>query len=280
MPDASPAIRISAEDASKAWAPDLLALAAAARAAAESRLGLTLEEAPLVEVHTPESAFYSRLGRKPHNVIAVAFAHDNRIVINLQRYIEGGVRGSRNTLIHEFTHLILGQSIPAGLPRWMDEGLAMIVSGETSLGYPTRVGIAATFGTLIPLEELDDARFGTRDQELAYAQSLSATKFFLDQQGGGDPNDPKPLVQKLAHPEEGQHLRALLHDSNFIRAFDRQWRDSVSSLWTTIAAITSGGILWGFLALLFLVAYWRKRRMSRAREREWEEEEEPIPPPE
>lgn len=280
MPDQTPAIRLSPDDANKPWAKDLIEASSFALEETERELGLSLDQPPSVEVLHPEEAFFERLGQRPHNIVAVALPHQNKIIINLRRFAEGGGRERHTTLVHEFSHLIVGQKIPAGLPRWMDEGLAMIASRETSFTYPTRVAIAATFGSLIPLRELQGAEFGIRDQELAYAQSLSATRFFLETYhptGRGDTDDPAWLVQKLADPEEGEHLRALVNDPNFIRGFERQWRDSLRSFWTWIAGLSTAGLLWVMMTFLFLLAYWRKRRMARATEQQWKEDEENFP---
>ena len=39
-------------------------------------------------------------------------------------------RGSARALRHELTHVALAQSARRGLPRWLNEGLAMVVAGE------------------------------------------------------------------------------------------------------------------------------------------------------
>jgi hypothetical protein len=139
------------------------------------------------------------------------------------------------------------------------------------------VTVAATFGGLAPLDELFA---GGADQELAYAQSLAVTRHLIQRNNataGGAPDDPSPLARKLAHPERGRHLRELLRDRVYVRGLDAQWRSSIRNLWTFIAALGSGGVLWGGASLLFLWAYWRKRKLAKAKEAAWEEEERAFP---
>lgn len=275
MPNDPVRVQLSESDAKGNWADVLLSAAEAALLEAEAALGLKLVKIPLVESIAPEPAFYEALGRRPHNLAAVAIAHENRIVINRAAWIAMSRRARRQVLVHEFTHLLLGRRLPTSLPRWLDEGLAMIASGETSFRYHTRVATAATFGHLIPLEELGGASFGVRDQELAYAQSLSATRFVLRSGVAGTRpglEDPALLVERLASAgESGQALRRLLADPNYIRRLDHEWRRSIRTVWTWIAAMTGSSVFWIAATGLFLLAYWRKKRMADAKLREWAE---------
>lgn len=270
-------VQLHPGDRDAPWGPGLAALAAEALDIAEKRMGVALDEPPLIQTIAPEAAFYAALGRRPHRIVAVAQAHENRVLINRVKYLPLGGYGRRQVLIHEFAHLILGRKIPSAIPRWLDEGLAMMVAREGGIDGSVRVASAASFGGLVPLDTLwGGPHVGVINQDLAYAQSLSATRFFLESGAWGPfgPNDGLPeLIRKLAHPTHGRALRDLLNDPVFIRAFERRWRESITTFWSWIAAITSGGFFWFGVSSLFLLAYWRKRRMAEQKQAEWREEE-------
>jgi hypothetical protein len=268
---------LDTKDRQASWGADLAALAGEALDTAETRMGVALSDPPRIRSIAPESAFYDALGRQPHRIVAVAQAEENRVVINRARYLVLGHYARRQVLIHEFAHLILGREVPGGVPRWLDEGLAMMVAREGGIDGSVRVAAAASFGGLVPLHALwGGPEAGVINQDLAYAQSLSATRFFLESGAWGPygPRDGLPeLVRKLAHPTYGRALRDLLDDPVFIRAFERRWRESVQTFWSWIAALTSGGFFWMGISSLFLLAYWRKRRMAELKQAEWKEEE-------
>ena len=125
MPAEPVAIRLSQQDAEGAWGEALADSAKAALARAEARLGLALDASPLVTSLAPESAFYASLGQRPHHLAAVARASQNAIVINRAVFAGMDRREREATLVHEFAHLILGRRVPGGLPRWLDEGMAI-----------------------------------------------------------------------------------------------------------------------------------------------------------
>lgn len=270
-------IQLHPDDQNTPWGPGLAELAAEALDTAESRMGVALDSPPLIRSIAPEAAFYAELGRRPHRIVAVAQAHENRVIINRVKYLPMGRYGRRQVLIHEFAHLILGRKIPSSIPRWLDEGLAMMVAREGGLDGSVRVASAASFGGLVPLDTLwGGPNVGVINQDLAYAQSLSATRFFLESGAWGPfgPRDGLPeMIRKLAHPTHGRALRDLLNDPGFIRSFERRWRESITTFWSWVAAITSGGFFWFGVSGLFLLAYWRKRRMAEQKEAEWREEE-------
>jgi hypothetical protein len=154
----------------------------------------------------------------------------------------------------------------------------MIASNEASIGYHSRVAIAATLGNLVHLKDIwSGGQSSTIDQELAYAESLSATRFFLESYGPHQSASVEEalrhVVNRLAHEERGEHLRKLIHDPNYIDSFFRRWRDSVSTFWTNLAAISGTGVFWLFAVWLFLFAYWRKKRISELKAAEWADED-------
>lgn len=76
---------------------------------------------------------------------------------------------------HECVHRALACTCGAGLPAWLDEGLAVYLSQELPAAYRQRLKEAAAADALLPLDLLADsfASMDRRLKTLAYAQSAS-----------------------------------------------------------------------------------------------------------
>ena len=85
-------VLLSQEDRESPWSKDLEAAALAALELSGRRLGIGLDAAPLLESIGPEKAFYDRIGQRPHNLVAVAIASENRVIINRRRFLASSSR--------------------------------------------------------------------------------------------------------------------------------------------------------------------------------------------
>ncbi len=88
---------------------------------------------------------------------------------------------------HEFSHLIIDRATSnpyAGLPRWLDEGLAMWSEGDLEADYRSVLNQAVRANQLISLKTLASNFPADSDQaSLAYAQSYSVIVFIRDSFG-------------------------------------------------------------------------------------------------
>jgi hypothetical protein len=91
---------------------------------------------------------------------------------------------------HELTHLVIHQATdnPYGdIPRWLDEGLAVYMSGEMDAGwrgYRAEVTGSAQANKLMTLQTLSSSFPADSDQAgLAYAQSGSVVEFIIQHYG-------------------------------------------------------------------------------------------------
>jgi hypothetical protein len=177
------------------------------------------------------------------------------------------VFGASDTFVHEIAHLYLASSLQGRpVPRWFQEGFAMLVAGE-ELGerLKTFLGAAAT-GSFLTLEELSDSFPGEVPKvHLAYAQSQLFVRWLQRSTGGAG---VKNLVQ------------ALQVGMPFDLAFDRTFGGSPGTLWkrfertvdplsSWLVFATSAAVLWMLVMILFLWAYVRKRRRAAARKAMW-----------
>lgn len=152
----------------------------------ETALGAKLDGTVTVQLTLTEDEF-NRLtgGRVPGWAGGVAYPERNTVVIKAPLWFGHGVSVEALTA-HEIAHLLLRRAVglDAELPRWLDEGLASVLAGETrqhSLSLLTR---AAGADRLMGLPRVDWVLgFSRPDAELAYAEARSATQRFVDQFG-------------------------------------------------------------------------------------------------
>jgi len=99
----------------------------------------------------------------------------------------GNLAWGQRALAHELSHLVIHQMVDTplgGLPRWLDEGLAMYTEGELEPSYRRSLDRAIQSDRLITVRSLSSS-FPT-DSELAhlsYAQSYSLVEFVLEEYG-------------------------------------------------------------------------------------------------
>jgi len=91
----------------------------------------------------------------------------------------------RPLLRHELTHAILGANFPARtIPRWFDEGLAVLLSGSPGPSYEVTLSRALLGRHLLSLDEIENVLgFSESQALLAYAESYVALKFLVSRFG-------------------------------------------------------------------------------------------------
>ncbi len=244
---------------------------------AEERLGLEIRQPVSITTLGSDAEFRRAIGGKSSHLVAVARARRAEILINRPTYFAEGPIEQQRTLVHEMAHLIVGRRVQRRLPAWLNEGIAMLTAGQGGYGQGWRVATAGAFGGLIPFERLEQTvAIGPKAQDLAYAQCLSITRFYLKrfypkaQQSGFDPS---PLARALADPAAGPGLVGRLWDPGFRDGLEAQWRGSQRSLFSWAAVLSGSGFLWFAASGFFLLAYWRKRRMAMLKRQRMEDQE-------
>lgn len=175
-------------------------------------------------------------------------------------------------LRHEVAHVLVARA--AGnrpLPRWFQEGMAMIAGLSWGLDDRARLTLTLVADRQIPLDELDRRFQGTGAQaHRAYAISGAFVRNLLERHG---PESPGRI---LAGVREG-----LSFEDAFLRATGETLEDAESAFWRLqsfwyrwVPILTSSALLWILITLLFLWAVKRRRARDAALRRMWEEEEE------
>lgn len=200
----------------------------------------------------------------------VAEAHSGTIAVKTPRIQPSGADYD-GILRHEILHLLLARNYnTAVMPRWLNEGLTMILSGEIRVDDRFLAGYMSVRGSLIPYNELplvlEAAEYDGRLGE-AYAQSLSMTEFLMKRLG-------EDRFWALLRSLDSKDFPAALREETGQTLF--QWFDAwQQSLWKValVFSLVSGFSAFQLMAVLVFIAYWRRRRRNRALLQRWEEEE-------
>jgi len=175
------------------------------------------------------------------------------------------------TLRHELIHVLLARNTDeANVPRWFDEGVAMVLSKELRWESGLRIARMYAMRRLIPYNELNFAFAPIGDETVfgdAYAQALSMTRYIATCTGP-DRFWELVLSMKTIPFEDALRKYADLTPGSL---YDK-WR---RTLWkyAILASLVSGFSIFQVGAILVIVAYTRKQHHGRKLVQQWEEEE-------
>lgn len=181
---------------------------------------------------------------------------------------------------HEYSHVYVAQTIPHGLPRWLDEGLAMHLAAEWGMWDSVSLRKAHALNHLLPLRELAGTfpeAPGAR--QLAYQQSYSVVAYMIAQRaqrdgGGKGDRTAAGLIRALQSPGPGQVGAQDYWGGLLVTSLEAGWKQWLGGRWlSALAVVGSSGFFWFGVALLFLAAWWIKRQRAAAKHEAWEEEE-------
>ena len=193
-----------------------------------------------------------------------------RRIIVVRASSEGGGR-LREVLRHELAHVFLRQAVgEKGVPRWFDEGMAMMQSGEWRMEQTLRMARAVLLGRLIALDEIGEMlSFRSSKAQLAYVESFLAV-LFLRRLGGQDA--PRKVVEAMQSGldfEEALVRVVGTRSEDFARAWERYAKDR----YNLVLVLVEGPWFWMGLSVLFVGIYLTKRHRTKRIVRTWEIEE-------
>jgi hypothetical protein len=199
----------------------------------------------------------------------VAEVRRSRITLYVDRIGRYPFEALDGVFAHEVAHLIVGANMPAGrrMPRWYDEGIAMLAAGEPTLMDRWELLRMAARGGPPSLSSI--TRRWPSDQpsaRSAYAVSSSVVRF----------------AHEYAVPGAVRRLVAGLHqgwsfDVAFARSYGRPvhelesaWRDEIRRLYLVLPFLVGGAVLNGAMGVLAVLAFVKVRARRRRRLREME----------
>ncbi|NIA13776.1 MAG: hypothetical protein GWP08_06810 [Nitrospiraceae bacterium] len=231
--------------------------------AGDAPIHLTI--APSLTAFRNQAGAYGRA-----QVGGIANPERGAIVVKSPRLLPPG-QDYAGLLRHELLHVLIARNTdPANVPRWFNEGIALVVSREIRWSGPTRLARMYVRRRLIPYRELNMA-FAPFGNETtfgdAYAQAASMTHHLIDTIGE---ESFWELVRAMQHTSFEQALRQ--HAQMTPAELYDTWR---RSLWKValIMSLVSGFSAFHLMVALLLVAFARKRRRAQRLLRQWDEEE-------
>jgi hypothetical protein len=246
-----------------------------------SELGISLQK-PITVIIAPTAEEFQRIqpagARVPAWAIGVAYPTENLIILLSPRVPQRGHIDLLKTFQHELIHIALGQAFKGKeqVPRWLNEGLAMIAGGEWSVARLSTITFAVLGGKLIPMEKITGSfPWDPGQAELAYCESFYFISF-LKGQFGSD-----AFKKFMAAYIARKNFKQAIEDAYLVRwdEMEELWLSYLRVRFSWIPLITSSTTLWFLATLIFILGYVRKKRMNRLKLAEWKRQEEFLYPP-
>jgi hypothetical protein len=182
----------------------------------------------------------------------------NVVVLLAERtpsYPDGGLE---EVLAHEVTHVLIHRASGGRpVPRWFNEGLAMLAARSWRLRDETELALGVLSGPRVPLWKLDDLFQGDRRQvEHGYALAGTLVKDLLDRYG---PGVPRIVLARLALGDTFEEAIRGATGATLIDVGEAFYARQ-ASLKRWIPILTSTAALWFGISVLAIVAAIRKRR--------------------
>ncbi|RJP74699.1 MAG: hypothetical protein C4524_12560 [Candidatus Zixiibacteriota bacterium] len=236
----------------------------------EARLGVTLEQPAYIYLAASQQEFDRLTGGKlPVWSQGVSFPESGAIVLKSPQFSRDR-EGSRMTTRHELVHILISRKAGTSVPRWLNEGLALMLSGEGEDKPLMPLSRSLWSGGLLSLESIErvDA-FPHATAELAYLQSYHATQFLVKQHGW------EALRRMLDDLKQGRYWEdALFNETEMDQAgFEAAWRADLESSYRWIILLDLDIILFSGVAIMLIVGAILMVRRRRKIYRQWEAED-------
>ncbi|NNE43997.1 MAG: hypothetical protein HKN12_07295, partial [Gemmatimonadetes bacterium] len=219
-------------------------------------------EGPVIVRWVSRREDLQRLGvRNPDSVAGVARS-DSGLIALYAPALGPRPERIRGVILHEICHLFVAKiTRHAELepPRWLNEGIAMWVSGEWDLGLELRSDHASLMqdaiaaSAIVPMEELDTGFPEGRFFHVAYAQSLSFVEWMVRQQGE---DSLLSYLRQLDQDLDPEPAFRRIYGMSF-RDAELAWRDELlnAPLSGLPSARTVLEFLWVLVALLMILKF-------------------------
>lgn len=175
------------------------------------------------------------------------------------------------TFRHELAHIALSDALDGRpIPRWFNEGFAVLASGESSFDRISVLWTATVADNLIPLAQIERSfPSDESDASIAYAEAVDVVRFLLRRE---DAHRFRAMIDRL---EKGHDLEASLKLSYGIDLADleHEWREDVAKRYTFWPVLFSGTLVWAATLGLFVWAWKRKQARAKKKLLRWEREE-------
>jgi hypothetical protein len=236
----------------------------------ESKLGVVLPYTPRIYVTSSQKEFDRITGeRLPSWSHGVSSAQSGSVILKSPAFARDIATFNR-TALHEIVHLLVGQKAGNSVPRWLNEGLAQLLSEEAQGKPLLPLSRALWAGKLIPLEALEGVdHFTPSEAELAYLESFHAADFLIRQYGWASLRN---ILNGLAQGGSWDEVLYQVIDTDQA-GFEAAWRNALERSYRWIILMDVQLYLFAGATLLILLAGVVMMRRRRRTFKRWEEEE-------
>ncbi|HBP87845.1 MAG TPA: hypothetical protein DD706_09130 [Nitrospiraceae bacterium] len=200
-----------------------------------------------------------------------AVSQTSTIVLLTDRSLTYPNDSLNEVFLHEIGHILAHRA--AGeqpLPRWFDEGLAMMAARRWDLEDRARLVWAMVSDTQVSLNELNTL-FSKDETSVrrAYVLAYAFTQDLLEHTGQ---DTPKRILAKI---QQGMSFPEAFAQTTFMtltEAEEQFWgRQTLWNRWIPVA--TSSGMVWLAITLLAFWAFTRQRKRAAAIKKQWREDD-------
>ena len=207
----------------------------------------------------------------PEWMSGYALSDTSTIVLLTDRAMTYPNDSLNDVFLHEIGHILAHRAAGGQtLPRWFDEGLAMMSVRTWDIEDRTRLVWAMVSGTEVSLDDLN--RFFSSDATSVRRAYVLAHAFTLDLLEHTDRDVPKRILAKV---KQGLSFPEAFAQATFMtlsQAEEDFWnRQTLWNRWIPVA--TSSGMLWLTITLLAFWAYTKQRRRTTAIKKQWREDD-------
>lgn len=172
---------------------------------------------------------------------------------------------------HELAHVALEDAVSGrAVPRWFNEGFAVLASGETSFVRLQTLITATVSNNLLSLSQMERTFPADENQaNIAYAQAADVVRFLVRRE---ELHRFRGLVSRL---RDGETMDSALLNSygEETSTLEHEWREEVAKRYTFWPVMFSGTFIWAGTLGLFVFGYRRKKRKAADTLARWEREE-------
>ncbi len=236
----------------------------------EAKLGVSLPYTPRIYVTSSQEEF-DRItgGRLPAWSHGVSSAPRGTVILKSPAFARDIATFNR-TALHEIVHLLVGQKAGNTAPRWLNEGLAQLLSGEAQGKPLLPLSRALWSGKLIPLDEIAFVdRFTPSEAELAYLESYHAADYLVREYGW---DSLREILSGLAQGESWNEALFAAIDTDQA-GFEASWRGALEKSYRWVILMDVQLYIFAGATLLVLLAGVMVMRRRRRTYRRWEAEE-------
>jgi hypothetical protein len=235
-------------------------------------LNLPLRERVIVYFVSSQKDFDRLTGNAiPHWGEGIADPVRNLIVLKSPSMTDNHARFQK-LIRHELVHILIGQAVsrPQELPKWFNEGMALIYSGDAEFAYGQTLSRAMLTDELIPLNEIEYVlKFQQAKARLAYEQSYAFTYFLIEKYGEYRLLDLLSLLQKDISFDQAFISVYAVHPFDL----ELQWFEYLHDKYRWRFLQDFDTFLWIMIPVLFIIAFVAIKLRNRKTVRRWESED-------